>query len=126
MLSLPHGGRILLATEPVDFRKGHNGLCGVVRNQLSSEPLDAVWVFHNKRRTALKLLWWDHGGFVVAHKKLARGRFKLPARDGQQARMTVAELGALLEGIDLSRARRLPRWNPPVKGVKGVKDVQGA
>jgi hypothetical protein len=42
----------------------------VVRNQLSGEPLDAVWVFHNKRRTALKLLWWDHGGFVVAHKKL--------------------------------------------------------
>lgn len=105
--------RIHLATEPVDFRKGHAGLGGVVRNHLDGDPMHHVWVFHNRRRTALKLLWWDHGGFILAHKRLARGRFRLPAtQDGTTVAMTSAELAALLEGIDLSRCKRLPRWNP--------------
>lgn len=114
MLSFPRSVRIYLAKEPVDFRKGHHGLGGVVRNHLEGNPLHHVWVFHNRRKTALKLLWWDHGGFILAHKKLARGRFRLPkSRDGKTAAMTAAELAALLEGIDLSRCRRLTRWNPP-------------
>lgn len=120
MLSVPRQVRILLAMEPVDFRKGHSGLCGVVRNHLQGDPLDHVWVFHNKRRTALKLLWWDDGGFMVAHKKLARGRFRLPLGEGDRLTLTSAELSALLEGIDLSRAQRLPRWNPPARGVKAA------
>lgn len=112
MLTIPHGVRIHLATSPVDFRKGHDGLGGVVR-QLEGDPLKHVWVFHNRRRTALKLLWFEHGGYVLAHKKLARGQFVLPAVDGEgKTVMTPAELAALLEGIDLSRCRRLPRWNP--------------
>ena len=114
MLSFPRSVRILLASEPVDFRKGHHGLGGVVRNHLEGDPLQHVWVFYNRRKTALKLLWWDHGGFILAHKKLARGRFRLPeSQDGKTVSMTAAELGALLEGIDLSRCRRLKRWNPP-------------
>lgn len=113
MLTFPCSVRIRLATQPVDFRKGHAGLCGIVR-RLEGDPLEHVWVFHNRRRTALKILWFDHGGFVLAHKKLARGRFVVPAPNGEgKAIMTSAELGALLEGIDLSRCRRLPRWNPP-------------
>ena len=50
---------------------------------------------------------------MLAHKKLPRGRFRLPDAEGSRARMSAAELAALLEGIDLSRCRRLPRWNPP-------------
>ena len=113
MLSFGHRDRIYLATEPVDFRKGHYGLIGVVKNALGGDPLRSVWVFHNRRRTDLKVLWWSQGGFVVAHKKLARGRFRLPEVTENPVRMTAAELSALLEGIDLSRCRRLPRWNPP-------------
>lgn len=113
MLSFGRQVRIHLAADPVDFRKGHDGLCGVVQNHLEGDPLEQVWVFFNKRRTALKVLWFDHGGFVLAHKKLARGRFRVPDAEGRQVRMTTAELAALLEGIDLSRCRRLPRWNPP-------------
>ena len=114
MLSVPSTVRIHLASEPVDFRKGHHGLCGVVRNHLDGDPLNHLWVFYNRRRTALKLLWWDHGGFILAHKKLARGRLRLPGSiDGKTVTMSSAELAALLEGIDLSRCRRLPRWNPP-------------
>ena len=121
MLTVPRRVRIQLAVEPVDFRKGHHGLCGVVRNELGAEPLEHLWVFHNKRRTALKLLWWDHGGFVVAHKKLAKGRFVLPLGRGDRRQVSAAELAALLEGIDLSKARRLPRWNPPNEAVKPMQ-----
>jgi len=114
VLTVPQRTKIHLAIEPVDFRRGIDGLCGVVRNQLGGDPLWHVWVFHNRRRNALKLLVFDHGGYVLTYKRLARGRFKLPPVEGSGVvRMTAAELAALLEGIDLSKARRLPRWNPP-------------
>lgn len=113
MLTFPRQVRIHLASAPVDFRKGHFGLCGIVRNHLEGDPLQHVWVFYNRRRTDLKVLWYDHGGFVLAHKKLARGRYRIPKVQDRSVTMTAAELGALLEGIDLSRCRRLPRWNPP-------------
>lgn len=112
MLTLPSSVRIHLASQAVDFRKGHQGLCGVVRNELQGDPVHHVWVFYNARRTDLKVLWFEHGGYVLAHKKLARGRFRVPEAEGQVVRMTAAELAAVLEGIDLSRCRRLPRWNP--------------
>jgi len=113
VLSFGDRTRIFLAAKHVDFRKGHFGLIGLVNNELDGDPLDGVWVFYNRRRTDLKLLWWSHGGFLLAHKKLSRGRLVLPAADGTRVRMTAAELAALLEGIDLSKCRRLPRWNPP-------------
>jgi transposase len=72
-----------------------------------------VWVFYNARRTDLKVMWFEHGGFVLAHKKLARGRFRIPPIEGVCVRMSGAELAVLLEGIDLTRCRRLPRWTPP-------------
>lgn len=113
MLTFPAAVRIHLATKPADFRKGHFGLSGLIKNELDGDPIRDVWVFHNKRRSDLKILWFDHGGLIVAHKKLVQGRFKLPtSKDGRTTRMTAAELVALLEGIDLSRCRRLQRWNP--------------
>jgi transposase len=102
-----------LATTPVNFHRSHAGLCAFVREHLGDEPLTGVWVFFNRSRTDLKILWFEQGGFVVAHKKLARGQFRIPVATGPQVGLTSAELAALLEGIDLSRAQRLPRWNPP-------------
>ena len=115
MIALPRGTRIHLAAEPVDFRKAIDGLSGVVRNVLRDDPACGhLFVFHSRDRRALKLLWWDHGGFCLLHKRLAKGRFRLPAIETEARRiaMTGAELAALLEGIDLARAVRLPRWNP--------------
>lgn len=66
----------------------------------------------NRSHTGVKLLYWDHGGFVLVYKRLERGRFQLPALRGNRVQMTAAQLGALLDGIDLSRARRIPVWNP--------------
>ena len=111
---IPSGLRIHLAVKPTDFRKSIDGLSGVVRTVLDEDPLTGhLWVFHNRRRNALKLLFWDRGGFVMVYKRLERGRFKLPELgEGKQIRLSPAELGALLEGLDLTTAKRLPRWTP--------------
>ncbi len=109
---VPIPGRIVVALDPVDFRKQIDGLAAAVE-QLGEEPLDGTLVlFRNKRKNALKALIWTHGGFTLAYKRLERGRFVWPSGDGETVRMTRAELAALLEGLDLSNVRRLSRWNP--------------
>ena len=113
MLTIGPGLHVHLATAPVNFHLAHAGLCGVVRKFLDGEPLHGVWVFYNHNRTDLKILWFEHGGFVVAHKKLCQGRFRIPPFSGATLPLTNAELAALLEGIDLRQAQRLHRWNPP-------------
>jgi transposase len=112
---IPSGVQIHLAVQPVDFRNAIDGLAGLVERVLDDNPLCGhLFVFHNTTRTGLKILAWDHGGFVLVYKKLERGRFKIPPSEGNRVQMTPAELGALLEGIDLTQAKRLPRWNPSV------------
>jgi len=110
---IPTPSRILVARDPVDFRKQIDGLAAVAEVHLGEEPLDGtLFVFRNRTRTAVKLLVWTHGGFLLMYKKLERGRFSWPNLDADRGPITPAELAALLEGIDLTRTRRLKRWNP--------------
>jgi transposase len=110
---IPVPPRILFARRPVDFRKQIDGLAAVCEGELGEEPLDGtLFLFTNRARNALKALVWTHGGFTLVYKKLERGRFSWPAGDQDRVRMTPAELAALMEGIDLTNARRLTRWNP--------------
>ncbi len=111
MIGVP--SRILVARDPIDFRKGIAGLAAVCEVHLGEQPLDGtLFVFSNRRRNGLKMLVWTYGGFLLLYKKLERGRFRWPAVGGDRGTVTPAELAALMEGIDLSRARRLSRWNP--------------
>jgi transposase len=110
---IPTPTRILVATAPVDFRMSIDGLAAFVELNLSEPPLSGtMYVFINRRRRGLKLLVWDHGGFVLVYKKLEQGRFRLPASEQDRLPISAAELAAILAGIALSGARRLPRWNP--------------
>lgn len=110
--------RILLAREPVDFRKSIDGLAAICECHLHEQPLDgSLYVFTNRRKSAVKMLIWSNGGFLLLYKRLERGRFRWPEPDADRHTLTPAELAALLEGIDLSRARRLPRWNPTSSGT---------
>lgn len=110
---IPTPTKILLATAPADFRKSIDGLAALVELGLGEAPLSgAMFVFRNRRGNALKLLAWSHGGFVLVYKKLERGRFRVPATEADRATLTAAETAAILEGIDLRQAKRLPRWNP--------------
>lgn len=76
--------RILVATNPVDFRKGHNGLAALVNNELSENPFSGtVFVFRSKRLDRLKLLYWDGSGLVMSYKRLEEHSFNWPAvKDG--------------------------------------------
>lgn len=112
---IPRPRRILVAREPVDFRKQIDGLAAVCEVHLGEQPLDGtLFVFRNRRGNAVKMLVWTHGGFLLLYKKLEKGRFAWPALEQDRGTLTPAELEALLEGLDLRDARRLPRWNPKI------------
>lgn len=77
MLQLTPQTRIFLAIEPVDFRKGIDGLAAVCRQALAANPLEgAVYVFRNRSGTALKILFYDGQGFWLCMKRLSQGRFR--------------------------------------------------
>jgi transposase len=102
MLSLPPAVRVFVALEPTDMRKSFHGLEGETRRVLEQDPLSGhLFVFFNRRRTMVKVLYWDRTGFCVIAKRLERGTFHLPER-----------LGLILEGLELRGARRRPRWSP--------------
>jgi transposase len=88
----------------------------IVRDVFGHNPFDGhLFVFFSKRRDRVRIVYWDRHGFAMWSKRLERGRFRLKlSADGTiEARaMEAAELGLILEGIDLSGARRRPRWVP--------------
>ena len=120
MIRLP--SHVLLATEPVNLHLSFDRLAGIVREHLGGEPrADTLVVFHNRRRTHLKLLWHDGQGYVIYYTRLDRGRWHIPLPVPPDARsITVSrrELAILLEGIDkraVRRAVRLARRKPSRK-----------
>jgi transposase len=107
MLSLPASIRIFVAREAVDFRKAHDGLLAIVRDQFGDDPFDgSLFVFLNKRRDRVKLLQWDRDGFWLHYKRLESGTFRVKLDgDGTRVEMTRPQLAMLLEGIDLEKQR---------------------
>ena len=99
--------RVMVATRPVDFRKGSEGLAALVREAMGADPFSgAVYVFRAKRADRVKLIWWDGTGMVLYAKSLETGRFQWPSiRDGVM-RLSAGELAALLEGLDWKRVHQ--------------------
>jgi len=105
--------RILVAVEPVDFRRGIDGLAQVCREVLSSDPFGGtVFVFKNRRSTALKLLVYDSQGFWLCLKRLSSGKFRFwPTSTAEAARTLLAhELQVLLSAGDPEGTRAPPPW----------------
>ena len=114
MLSLASTLRIFLAVEAADMRKGFDGLAQLVRERIAEDPLSGhLFVFRNRRRDRIKILYWDRDGLALWYKRLEKGTFRFPEAKGGHVEVTPAEIAAILEGIDLSRARRLPRYSLP-------------
>jgi transposase len=108
----PTSIRVLIATRPVDFRKGVDGLSAYVQHELQSDPFSGVvYVFRAKRADRVKLLFWDQTGLCLLSKRLEQGRFRWPAIADGVMRLSPAQLSALLEGLDWVRvhARRVAR-----------------
>ncbi|HEX2732283.1 MAG TPA: IS66 family insertion sequence element accessory protein TnpB [Polyangiaceae bacterium] len=116
MLTLPPSVRLWIATEPVDMRRGHDGLAGIVRMQWKQDLFGGhLFIFVGKQRNRCKILFWDRGGFVLYYKRLERGRFRIPATsaDGSHAAIDATALAMLLDGIDVKAVRRADHWRPP-------------
>src|SRR5882724_8854136 len=104
--------RVMMATKPVDFRKGMEGLAMLVREHMKADPFSgAVYVFRAKRADRIKLVYWDGTGVCLFAKRLEDGKFRWPNLQDGVIRLSAAELSALLEGLDWKRvhaAREIP------------------
>jgi transposase len=117
MLSLTGGIRVFVCTQPADMRRSFDGLCGMVENIVQQDPLSGfLFVFRNRNRDRLKILFWDTDGFVIWYKRLEEGAWQLPTdmttqSDGEvSAEISTEELSLLLGGVDLRSVERRRRY----------------
>ncbi len=104
MITVPAGMRVLVATKPVDFRRGADGLVALVRETLGHDPFSGtVFVFRSKRADRVKIVAWDGSGLVLFWKRLEQGTFRWPPITDGVMRLTSAQLAALVDGMDWSR-----------------------
>ena len=116
MLSLPPSVRLFVATQVVDGRKGPDSLMTLVRDVLGEDIFGGhLFIFFTRRRDRVRIIYWDRNGIAMWTKRLERGRYRYQQAtdEGIEVRtIEAAELGLILEGIELSGARRRPRWEP--------------
>ena len=100
--------RVYLHRDVVDFRKSINGLAVMVEQQMNLPVCDeAVFVFCNRRRDKLKMLYWDKSGFVLWYKRLEESKFKWPRKDVQHTvTLTSEQLNWLLDGYDITAMKK--------------------
>jgi transposase len=117
MMHLPASVRVYLCTSACDMRRSFDGLHSLVTQSMQLDAFGGhLFVFSNRRRDRIKILYWDRDGFAVWAKRLEEGTYAMPfndsdATDGDKRHeITAAELGALLSGIDLSQAKRRKRY----------------
>jgi transposase len=112
-LDRAQGARIWLAAEAADMRCGFDRLAERVRAVIGQDPLDGhLFVFRSRRGDRLKILVWDRDGFVLWYKRLEAGVFKLPKVEAgtRSVELRASELAMILDGIDVSRWKRVPRY----------------
>ena len=113
MFALGPATKVYVATGATDMRKGFEGLFGLVRDELAQDPLSGhLFLFANRTRTRLKLLFWDASGLWVCAKRLEKGRFHWPeATPGTKSvKLRAEELAMLVNGIDLKQTRSRRGW----------------
>jgi transposase len=118
MLSVSSHVRVFLARDPVDMRKSFHGLTALTESLLKQDPVSGhLFVFVNRRRDRIKLLYWGGSGFCIWYQQLQRGTYQLPetatADEHRGLEITVSQLSLILEGIDLSSVRQRRRFQLP-------------
>ncbi|AUX69633.1 hypothetical protein CHX26_09120 [Porphyrobacter sp. HT-58-2] len=114
MIGPAPGTKVMVATKPVDFRKGADSLAALVAAEYGGRPYSGViYVFRAKRADRIKLIWWDGTGLCLKAKRLEQGTFRWPRIQEGVMRLTAAQLGALLEGLDWRRVHGGRRPIPP-------------
>lgn len=108
MIGLPENVSIYLCTEPVDFRKGFDGLTGIVTSTLGHSVTDgSLFLFVNRKRDRIKALWWETGGLTLWYRRLEQGTVELPKPQSGQPHLTIdsVELAMWIAGVSLESAR---------------------
>lgn len=115
---LPESGvRLWRYTPPTNMRKSFDGLGAIVRQKLAEDPSSGqLFVFINRRRTQMKVLYFEHGGYCLWSKRLEQGHFHCNARDGNKQTLSWTDLKLIIEGIDLRSVRRFKRYKGTGKG----------
>jgi transposase len=113
MLQVTSQMRVLVAVEPADFRRGIDGLAALCRSRLRTDPFSGtVFVFRNRRRTAIKALVYDGQGFWICQKRLSKGRFRYwpTSTVGPMTSLEAHELTVLLSGGEPRGTKAVPPW----------------
>ncbi len=117
MMHLPASVRVYLCASACDMRRSFDGLHALVTQSMQLDAFGGhLFVFANRRRDRIKILYWDRDGFAVWAKRLEEGTYAMPFDDSgviddkRRHEITAAELSALLSGIDLSHAKRRRRY----------------
>lgn len=121
MLTLPTSVRVHLAAEPIDLRRGHDGLVAIVRNDWKMNPYEGhLFVFLGRRLDRVKILVWDRNGFVLYYKRLSQGRFRMPKipSGAERVEMDAKVLAMLLDGVDVKYVKRDATWAPPTMSAR--------
>src|SRR5579871_5017696 len=106
MISIPVGTRVLIATRPIDFRKGAHSLAALAAEMLGEDPFSGVViVFRSKRADRLKILVWDTSGLVLVWKQLQQNAFRWPPVMDGVMRLSAVEFAALFDGLDWTRVQ---------------------
>jgi transposase len=114
MLSFPANVRVFLCTQPTDLRKGFDGLHALASQVFQRDPLEGhLFLFLNRRRDRIKLLYWDRDGLAVWAKRLELGTYQIPSSPAESRGMELdaTQLALLLTGIDLKSAQRRKRYS---------------
>jgi transposase len=113
VIGLGSGVRVLVATKPVDFRKGADSLAALAKEALGQDPFSGTMlVFRARRADRIKLVVWDGTGLVMVWKALDEGSFKWPPISDGVMRLSSAQLAALLDGLDWTRVHPPRRVSP--------------
>ena len=118
MIALPPQVRVFLYRLPTDMRKSFHGLIALTESALKQDPLSgSLFVFLNRRRDRIKILYWGQAGFCIWYQQLQKGTYQLPDEQSLEERETVevtrSQLSLILDGIDLSSARQRRRFQLP-------------
>jgi transposase len=120
VIAAPAGVRVLVATKPVDFRRGADSLVALVREQLRHDPFSGtIFIFRSKRADRLKIVTWDGSGLVLLWKRLEHGAFRWPPISDGVMRLSASQLAALVDGLDWSRLQARDIASPTATTVHG-------
>ena len=109
MIGLPSGVPIYLCTQPVDFRKGFDGLTGIVTTSMNHSVTDgSLFLFVNRRHDRIKALWWETGGLTLWYRRLEQGTVELPKTDDDCSYIVIdnVELAMWIAGVSLQAAKK--------------------